>query len=320
MSRIHEALKRAEQERAAALGGQQAESATPAASSEAAVDETLARIAVRVPPTHTVHEERPPVAEPAHPAPSFATSLTWDMLLSRCAQGRWNPDSKTMLFCNPDENGRGTEQFRTLRSRLYYLRERLTLKKILVTSALPKEGKSFVAANLAQVLARQHGRRVLLIDGDMRAPRLQAAFGTTSTPGLGDYLLGEGDELSIIQKGAMEGLFFIPCGRTVEHPAELIANGRLKVLLQRLEPLFDWIVMDSPPAIPVSDASQLAGFCDGVMLVVRSNATPYDSAQRARREFQGKTIVGVVLNGISKNGSYARYYYDVYERPTQSKA
>lgn len=320
MSRIHEALKRAEQERAAALGGPPAESAPPAASPESAVDETLARIAVRVAPTESRHEGRAAVAEAAHPAPSFVNELNWDMVLSRCAQGRWNPDSKTMLFCSQEENGRGTEQFRTLRSRLYYMRERLPLKKILVTSALPKEGKSFVAANLAQVLARQHGRRVLLIDGDMRAPRLQAAFGTTSTPGLGDYLLGEGDEVSIIQKGAMDGLFFIPAGRTVEHPAELIANGRLKVLLQRLEPLFDWIVLDSPPAIPVSDASQLAGFCDGVMLVVRSNATPYDSAQRARREFQGKTIVGVVLNGISRNGSYARYYYDVYERPPQSKA
>ena len=318
MSRIHEALKRAEQERAAALEGR-----TPSVlPSETVVPEPIAGVETMTPPSfkETPHEAQVPSAASIRQAPSFSGSLTWDMVLARASQARWTPDGKTMLFFNQDENARGSEQFRTLRSRLYQMRERAALKKVLVTSALPKEGKSFVAANLAQVLARQHGRRVLLIDGDLRAPRLQTALGTTSTPGLGDYLLGEVDEVSIMQRGALEGLFFIPSGRAVEHPAELIANGRLKVLLQRLEPLFDWIVMDSPPAVPVSDASQLASFCDGIMLVVRSSATPYDTAQRARREFQGKTIVGVVLNGIPTNGSYARYYYEVYEKPMQSKA
>jgi protein-tyrosine kinase len=317
MSRIHEALKRAEQERAAALQGRR--EAAPTESAEADVLSTIATEmpANRVEPPMTA---RVAVSASGQPAPTFSSTLNWEAVLTRSTQAHWKPDSKTMLFFGEDEGTRGTEQFRTLRSRLYHMREKLPLKKVLVTSALPKEGKSFVAANLAQVLARQEGRRVLLIDGDLRAPRLQSALGTTSTPGLGDYLLGETDEVSVMQRGQMEGLFFMPCGRTVEHPAELIANGRLKVLLQRLEPLFDWIVLDSPPAVPVSDACQLAGYCDGVLLVVRSNATPYDSAQRARREFQGKTIVGVVLNGISKNGSYAHYYYDLYERPPQTKA
>jgi protein-tyrosine kinase len=319
MSRIHEALKRAEQERAAALEGRGDVAAPPDPVAPDPLASVIAANAIanfNEPKASRTAVATPPPA----PAPNFQATLDWDMVLARSAQARWNPDSKTMLFFNQDENARGTEQFRTLRSRFYHMREKFPLKKVLVTSALPKEGKSFVAANLAQVLARQHGRRVLLIDGDLRAPRLQSALGTTSTPGLGDYLLGESDEVSIMQKGPMDGLFFMPCGRTVEHPAELIANGRLKVLMQRLEPLFDWIVLDSPPAVPVSDASQLAGFCDGVLLVVRSNATPYDSAQRARREFQGKTIVGVVLNGVPRNGSYARYYYDVYERPSQAKA
>jgi protein-tyrosine kinase len=219
-----------------------------------------------------------------------------------------------MLFFNHEENALGTEQFRTMRSRLYQMREKISLKRILVTSALPQEGKSFVSANLAQVLVRQHGRRVLLIDGDLRVARLHSALGTTSSPGLADYLLGESDEFSIMQRGPMENLFFIPCGRTVAHPAELIANGRMKMLMQRVETLFDWIIVDSPPAVPVSDASQLANYCDGVMMVVRSNATPYDTAQRARQEFQGKTMVGVVLNGITRQDTYSRYYYEVYEK------
>jgi capsular exopolysaccharide synthesis family protein len=252
--------------------------------------------------------------------PSFANPFTFDTLLARCTPAEWKPEAKTMLFFNQEENALGTEQFRTLRSRLYQMREKMSLKKILVTSALPQEGKSFVSANLAQVLVRQHGRRVLLIDGDLRVARLHAALGTASSPGLADYLLGESDEFSVMQRGQMENLFFIPSGRTVAHPAELIANGRLKTLLQRVETLFDWIILDSPPAVPVSDASQLANFCDGVLMVVRSSATPYDSAQRARQEFQGKNLVGVVLNGITRGDSYSRYYYEVYEKTAKQKS
>ena len=317
MSRIHEALKRAEQERAASQGGR-AESAPvmdlPATEPLPATAETA-----HVSKSSTTEGATP---LPAHGQgmPSFATSFTFDTLLARCAQSDWQPDAKTMLFFNQEENALGTEQFRTLRSRLYQLREKASLKKILVTSALPQEGKSFVSANLAQVLVRQHGRRVLLVDGDLRMARLHNAFGTTSSPGLADYLLGESDEFSIMQRGPMENLFFVPCGRTVTHPAELIANGRLKMLLQRVEPLFDWIIVDSPPAIPVSDASQLANFCDGVLMVVRSNATPYDTAQKARQEFQGKTLVGVVLNGITRSDSYSRYYYEPYEKTAKQKA
>src|ERR1700678_2432391 len=103
-----------------------------------------------------------------------------------------------MLFCNESDSERDTEEFRTLRSRLYHTREKMPLKKILVASALPKEGKSFTAANLAQVMVRQHGRRVLLIDADLRNPRLHLMLGTTEAPGLSDYLQAESDELSIM--------------------------------------------------------------------------------------------------------------------------
>jgi len=184
------------------------------------------------------------------------------------------------------------------------------LKKVLVSSSLPREGKSFVAANLAQVMVKQHGRRVLLIDADLRGSKLHTTLGTSSSPGLADYLLGESDEYSVMQRGLMENLFFVPSGRQVPSPAELVANGRMKFLLSRVESLFDWIIIDSPPAVPVSDASLLANFCDGVLLVVRSNVTPSDSARKARLEFREKQLVGVVLNGIEPDSSaYSRYYY-----------
>jgi protein-tyrosine kinase len=309
MSRIHEALKKAEQERAALQGGPAQPSFSEVESPVATTDE--------FPPAEVV----PSSARAPHASaiPSFTSPYSLDALLARCPQLQWQPDQKTMLFFNSDDNVRGTEEFRTLRSRLYHAREKMTLKKLLVTSALPKEGKSFTAANLAQVMVRQHGRRVLLIDADLRGPRLHLMLGTSSSPGLADYLQGATDEFSIMQRGPMENLFFIPSGHEITDAAELVANGRLKFLLQRVEALFDWIIIDSPPAVPVSDASVLAKACDGVLMVVRSNTTPVDMAQRARQEFPDQSLVGVVLNGTDGDAtSYTRYYYDV-KTVTESK-
>src|ERR1017187_3529475 len=309
MSRIHEALKKAEQERAANQGS----TAQP----------SFATVPVADPPVFPgASAGTMPAAAPGTPMPTFGSPFSVDGLLARCPQMEWKPDLRTMLFMNGDNSARGTEEYRTLRSRLYHIREKMTLKTLLVTSALPKEGKSFMASNLAQVLARQHGRRVLLIDADLRGPRLHMMLGTTSSPGLADYLQGGTDEFSIMQRGPMENLFFIPSGQEISDPAELVANGRLKLLLQRIEALFDWIIIDSPPAVPVSDASVLAKACDGVLMVVRSNITPVDMARRARQEFPDDALVGVVLNGISADAMpYTRYYYDANQKnATESKS
>lgn len=293
MSRIHEALKKAEQERAASQTGQ-------IDASHVGEMPTLepAAVAAGV------------ATAPSPVAPAFSSQFTFDTLLARCVTTNWHPDEKTMLFFSNQDHAPGMEEFRTLRSRLYQLREKMPLKKVLVSSSLPKEGKSFVAANLAQVMVKQHGRRVLLIDADLRGSRLHQTLGTPSAPGLSDYLMGESDEFAIIQRGPMDNLFFIPAGKQVSSPAELVANGRLKFLLNRVESLFDWIIVDSPPAVPVSDASLLANFCDGVLIVVRSEVTPFDMARKARTEFRDKQLVGVVLNGIDNSASaYSRYYY-----------
>jgi len=299
MSRIHEALKKAEQDRAAIQGGE----VQPNSASGTVTD-------------MPVLTEAPAAGVRAGVA-GFGSPFNVETLLARCPQIAWTPDMATMLFMNGDDSVRGTEEFRTLRSRLYQLREKMTLKTLLVTSALPREGKSFTAANLAQVIVRQHGRRVLLIDADLRGPRLHQMLGTLPGPGLSEYLQGKNDEFSIMQQGPMENLFFIPSGHGIEDPAELVGNGRLKMLVQRVGSLFDWIIIDSPPAIPVSDASLLAGACDGVLMVVRSNATPADAARKARLEFPEQALVGVVLNGTNEDAApYARYYYEAYEKKT----
>lgn len=290
MSRIHEALKRAEQERAMS---QPAE-----AQAVTTVVETPVEVAAIMPSATSMAAAAPAIGHSA------------ESLMARSRETRWTPDPKTMLFFGSDENASGSEEFRTLRSRLYHAREQKPLSKLLVTSALPKEGKSFTAANLAQVIVRQHGRRALLIDADLRNPQLHNLLGAEPGPGLAEYLRGEADEYAVLQRGPMANLLLIPAGRVGTNAAEMLANGRIKSLLSRLEPMFDWIIIDSPPAVPVADATILARDCDGVLLVVRSNSTPTDAARRARSEFASRNVVGVVLNGITPEQSpYMQYYY-----------
>jgi capsular exopolysaccharide synthesis family protein len=280
MSRIHDALKKADQERASAQEG------APSGVAAAPVSQA---------PVYSDVELAPATANLGMPEPGGPSSL--ESLLTTCRYSEWKPDLEIMLFMNGNDRAKGTEEYRALRSRLCHIREKMPLKKLLVTSALPKEGKSFTTANLAQVMVRQHGRRALMIDADLREPRLHQMLGTFQGPGLSEYLLGEADESSVMQRGPMEGLYFIPSGEAIEDPAELVASSRLKTLLQRIEPLFDWIIIDSPPAIPVSDGSLLAKTCDGVLIVVRSASTPADMARKARLQFPKEMLVGAVLNG-----------------------
>ncbi len=297
MSRIHEALKKAEQERAM---GQSRAGIEPSAY-EAPLDaESVIATASAL------------GAAPG--APSNQQSL-----LARSRQTHWAPDSKSMLFFGDQEHASGMEEFRTLRNRLYQIREKQPLSKLLISSALPQEGKSFTSVNLASVIVRQHGRRALLIDGDLRNPSLHSLLGAESGPGLSEYLREGGDEFSIIQSGPMENLFFIPAGGNAGNSSELLANGRIKVLLSRLERMFDWIIVDSPPAALVSDAGLLANNCDGILLVVRSNNTPAEAVRKAISGFNNQPVVGVVLNGITADlAPYSQYYYPSYG--TEAKA
>jgi len=288
MSKIHDALKKAEQERAAAP---HAETSAVTSQPEAGVD------------------------YPNNPRESAVLGfepLTMDMLLTRCARQRWSPTVKSALLSDSHHHLMGSEEFRTLRSRLYQIRDRRPLRTLLITSPLPSEGKTFVTSNLAHAFVRQHERRAVIIDADLRHPQLHAVLGAPSTPGLADYLSGEAHELSILQRGPKDNLYFIPSGKPVQNPAELIANGELKVLLDRLAPLFDWILLDSPPALPVSDPSVLAKMCDGVLLVVRAGVTPFDLAQKARQEFEENSLLGVVLNVVARRDIYGGYYYSYY--------
>jgi protein-tyrosine kinase len=300
MSRIHEALKKAEQERAVI---QSAEGAVPA--SNTAVETVM-------PPIEGGDSLPDIFKQPAAVTPQSASLRRYEDLCQRCAHPHWHPDLNVNIFHNPALSVHAAEQFRTLRSRLYQVRGSQQLRTLLIASSLPAEGKTFVTNNLAQAIVRQPDRRCLIIDADLRCSRLHVPLGAPPTPGLTDYLLGEADEMAVIQHGSEGNLCFIPGGKEVANPSELLLNGRLKTLLERVTPIFDWVILDSPPLLPVADASLLADHVDGVILVVRAASTQTSVAERACQELQGRNIVGVVLNAVEKAHVYGTYYYHGY--------
>jgi protein-tyrosine kinase len=304
MSRIHEALKKAEQER----------STTPGTEIGPSPQEPviIPAPAWKSGPSTLANEALSAIPESSSSSATSVEYLRFDDLLARCAHPQWNPDPNLNVFLNLTLSPHGAEQFRTLRSRLYQLRSNQPLRTVLITSSIPAEGKTFVTNNLAQAIARQPDRRALVIDADIRCARMHVPLGAPSAPGLTDYLRGEVDEMSIIQHG-MEGNFcFIPGGNEVTNPSELLSNGRLKKLLDRLAPVFDWVLLDSPPCVPVADASIIADICDGVLLVVRADSTPLELAQRACQELRGRNVIGVVLNAVDESPLYGSAYYPKY--------
>jgi capsular exopolysaccharide synthesis family protein len=149
---------------------------------------------------------------------------------------------------------------------------------------------------------------VLLIDADLRLSRLDKVIGAPNKPGLTDYLRGEKDEFSVIQLDAQKGFAFIPAGDAVPDASELILAGRMKKLLDLVTPVFNWVILDSPPTLAVHDASLLADLCDGVVLVVKAGKTNHEDAVKTSQEFRQKNLLGVVLNQAEKRDFYGEYY------------
>ena len=306
MSRIHEALKRAEQLRTVPM-----EVPPPVAPPPPPiVPEVGSHVAdlpelPSIPPTQVVD---PLVHTHIDTKTRVSEFLRFDDIWTQCANPGWRLNLERNVFIDPAAPQAVREQFRTLRSRLYQIRDKQPLRSVLVTSSLPGEGKTFVANNLAHALARQQNCRVLLIDADLRRPDLHLGFGAPSSPGLSEYLKGEATEMAVIQRGLPEYLCFIGGGNKPENPGELLANGSLKSLLETVGPVFDWVILDSPPTLPVADALTLSEVCDGVLTVIRAAQTGFDSAQKSCQQLREKNLLGVALNCADEGTSYGSYY------------
>jgi capsular exopolysaccharide synthesis family protein len=305
MSRIHEALKKAAQER-------------NDQSSPRPVSDFLELSTEAAAPAPPVDGQRPD-ALPALAPGADGRFLRFEEFAKRISRPGWKVGAGASMFAVPSLNAVGTEKFRTLRSRLYQISAAHPLKKIVITSGMPGEGKTFVATNLAQSFIRQTDRRILLIDADLRASRLHLLLGAPDRPGLTDYLRGDADEFQVTQLGPSGNLCLIPGGQEITNPSELLHSDRMRHLLERMSQVFDWVILDSPPAMAVHDASLLADMCDGVIFVVRAGSTDFEVAAKASSEFREKNLLGVVLNRVEKGDAYGDYYYG-YDSASSARA
>ena len=212
--------------------------------------------------------------------------------------------SRLVYFTEPDSLA--AEKFRFLGVRLRQLQQTRQLKKVLVTSTIPAEGKSLVSANLAGVLARRK-QRVLLIEGDMRRPTLAHQFGLGRLTGLAEWLQGGMQAPSNIYHLGGPGFWLMPAGDPPANPLELMQSGRLSRLMTQLSVHFDWIVVDSPPLLPLADTTVWARLTDGILLVAREGKTEKKQLQRGLEAVKKSDLLGVVLNGCSRS-DHENYY------------
>lgn len=217
--------------------------------------------------------------------------------------------AQSQLACITDKESLVAEKFRFLGVRLRHLQRERALKKLLITSTIPREGKSTVAANLACTLARRKQQRILLLEGDVRRPSLSQLFGLQGMPGLCDWL--HGSEKGTPNIYHLEGLdlWILPAGSSADNPLELLQSTRLSALMSQLTPSFDWVIIDSPPVLPLADTSVWARLADGILLVTRQGTTEKRQLQKGLEALDHHKVIGALLNGSHSSGADDHYYY-----------
>ena len=215
------------------------------------------------------------------------------------------PNSK--LLSLTDTESLAAEKFRFFGVRLRQLQQLRAFKKVLITSTIPEEGKSMISANLAVILARKKRQRVLLLEGDLRRPVLPVRFGLGKVDGLSEWLQKESQPLPNIYR--LEGLhlWLLPAGRAPENPLEMMQSSRLSGLMDQLGNWFDWILIDSPPVLPLADTSVWMRMADGVILVAREGVTEKRELKRGLEVLDSSKLLGVVLNSCTET-DHSNYY------------
>ncbi len=273
MTRLGEALKRA------------AEQSSPAAAvADATVDE--AAPVWQFSPVETMHVPVEP-ARVAPVAPPVAAPAATHL--------RFGAADLDKLVVAPGASPSLIEQYRHLAAVLHHAQEASGVKSVMVTSALPSEGKTLTAANLALTLSESYQRRVLVIDADLRRPRMHEIFALPPGQGLSDNLAGSrGGRLPV--HSVTPHLWVLSAGHAVVDPMSSLVSPAMKQLLDDASASFDWVIVDTPPIAILTDANLLAGMIDTTLLVVSAESTPYPMVQKAARALGTNRILGVVLN------------------------
>jgi capsular exopolysaccharide synthesis family protein len=221
-------------------------------------------------------------------------------------------DSRLVL--NPDLPAIAVEQYRRLAATLHHLQEDRGVKRVIVSSAIANEGKTLTSVNLALTLSHSYAKRVLLIDADLRRPRVNVVFGLPSGPGLSDALdRREPNKLPVAMVSPL--LAILPAGRATPDPMAGLTSSRMAAILEDAAAQFDWVIIDTPPVGLLSDARLLAAMADVALIVVGSGTTPCGAVQRAVDAIGRERVLGVVLNRadekLATGGEY-HYYYGYY--------
>ncbi|MBI3978842.1 MAG: CpsD/CapB family tyrosine-protein kinase [Chloroflexi bacterium] len=201
------------------------------------------------------------------------------------------------------------EAYRQLRTNIQFSSLDRPIRTLLVTSTSPDEGKSTTLANLAITIA-QTGNRVVLVDCDLRRPTMHTVFGVKNGTGVTGLMLSDGGEEAALQESGIPNLLLLPSGPLPPNPSELLSSRRLSQILDRLSAVADYVLLDSPPVIAVTDAAVLASKVDGVLLVVRAGKTKREMARKAKQllEKVNARLVGVVLNDVKYDTSLHHYF------------
>jgi capsular exopolysaccharide synthesis family protein len=245
------------------------------------------------------------VAQTSSPAPRQGTPLLWGA----------HPSVAEKLVVTPAAPPRMVEQYRKLAATLYYAQAERGVKILMVTSAIPGEGKSLTTANLALTLSESYQRRVLLLDADLRRPSLHMIFQIPNMSGLGEALKpGASGALDPIKLTA--NLSLVPVGERSADPMAGLTSRRMRDLVRDESERFDWVIIDTPPVGLLSDAKLLAQMVDGALFVIGAGETQYPLVQHALDALGREKVLGIVLNRADDRTTTGRYsyykYYDAY--------
>lgn len=203
----------------------------------------------------------------------------------------------------------GAEKFSILATRLNRLQEVQSVKRLLITSSVKEEGKSLMAANIAISLARHKAKKVLLVEGDLRQPKLGALFGTPDLNGISEQLTQNMPLTQNLYRFQDLSLWCLFAGRDCSRPLELLQSSRLPILLNDLSDMFDWIIIDAPPVAALADADLWSRLVDRVLIVVREGFTSKKLLRQTLKSIDPKLVCGVILNEAKDAQSQYMYYY-----------